>query len=339
MSRPLILNSGAPTASRALYEGEVPRVDYLEIARLLDAELSYPVSTPGLVEKLERRTVGVNLGQAWRARARRPSLFLSLSEQCGVPLAWLRPPGTPHVLIAHNLTSRRRRELQRWTPFLPGVDRVIVLSRAQQRHLIEDAGVPAERVHLIWDKVDHQFFRPSDESDGGFLFSVGWEQRDYATLIEAVRPLDVPLIIVPSSAWVRSSGVSERLPAQVEVRRDLTYAALRQLYDRASLVVVPLRAGVQYAAGVNAVLEAMAMRKPLVVSRTPGLEGYVEDGETGRWVPAGDPGALRDTIVALLGNRTEGRRLASGGRRVIDEGRNLDTYVRAVAGICRSCLR
>lgn len=337
MSRPLILNSAAPTSIRALLEREAPRLDYLEIARLLDAEVSYPPVARGLVEKLERHTMGVNVRQAWRARGYQPSLFLSLSEQCGVPLAWLRPVGTPHVLIAHNLTSGRRRAFQRWTHFLRCVDRVIVLSRAQERHLIEDEGVAHGKVHFIYDKVDHRFFKPGNEPDGGFVLSVGWEQRDYATLLEAVRFLDVPLIIVPSSAWARSSGVDQSLPAHVEVRRDLTYGALRQLYDRASVVVVPLRADVRYAAGVNAVLEAMAMRKPLIVSRTPGLEGYVHDGETGRWVPPGDPSALREAIVALLEDQAEGHRLASGARKVVDEGRNLDTYARSVAEICRAC--
>ena len=336
MSRPLILNPGAPTPTRAVLEGEEPRLDYLEIAGLLDARVSYRPGGGGIIAKLERHTVGVNVRQAWRARGCRPSLFLSLSEQCGVPLAWLRPVGTPHVLIAHNLTSGRRRAFQRWTHFLRGVDMVIVLSRAQERHLIEDEGVAHERVRFIYDKVDHRFFRPGNEPDGGFVFSIGWEQRDYATLLEAVRPLDVPLIMVPSSAWARSSGLDLSLPAHVEVRRDLSYGALRQLYDRASVVVVPLRADVRYAAGVNAVLEAMAMRKPLIVSRTPGLEGYVRDGETGRCVPPGNPSALREAIVALLADQAEGRRLASRARKVVDDGRNLDTYARSVAEICRS---
>ena len=338
MKRPLILVSAAPASTRALHEREAPRLDYLEIARFLDAEVSYPADPPALIEKLERRTLGINFGQAWRARGRRPSLFLSLSEQCGVPLAWVRPRATPHVLVAHNMTSRRRRAFQRWTPFLTGVDSVIVLSRAQERYLIDEAGVPAERVNFLYGKVDHLFFRPGDEPSGDFVFSVGSEQRDYATLVEAVRPLDIPLVIVPSSAWVRSSEVDESLPANVEVRRDLTYVELRQLYDRASIVVVPVRAGVRYAAGVNGVLEAMAMEKPVVVSRTPGLEGYLEDGKTGRWVPAGNPDALRETIDELIADPAEGRRLARCARSVIDEGRNLDTYVKAVGEICRSSL-
>lgn len=338
MSRPLVLNSGVPASTHTLYEKEAPRLDYLEIARSLDADLLYQAESSGVVEKLERRTIGVNFRQAWRARGRRPSLFLSLSEQCGVPLAWVRPRGTPHVLIAHNLTSRRRRAFQRWTPFLRGVDRVIVLSRAQERHLIDEAGVAAEKVHFIYDKVDHRFFRPGGEPDGGFVFSVGAEQRDYATLVEAVRPLKIPLIIVPSSAWAGRSDVGSSLPAHVQIRRDLTHVALRQLYDRASIVAVPLRAGVRYAAGVNAVLEAMAMGKPVVASRTPGLEGYVQDGETGKLVPAANPGALGETLVALLADQIECRRLGRNARNVIDGGRNLDTYVHSVVGICSSCL-
>jgi glycosyltransferase involved in cell wall biosynthesis len=337
VSRPLILVTGSPKSTRALHEAEAPQLDYVEMARQLDAEVSYPRDTPGLVEKLERRTVSVNVGQAWRARGRRPSLFLSLSEQCGVPMAWVRPPA-PHVLVAHNLTSRRRQAFQRWTRFLGGVDRVIVLSPAQRRYLVEEVGIRSEKVDFLYGKVDHRFFRPGDDPDGEFVFSVGSEQRDYATLIEAVRPLDVPVVIVPSSVWVRRSAVEDNLPANVDMQADLTFAALRRLYERASVVVVSVRPGVRYAAGVNGVLEGMAMGKPVVVSRTPGLEGYVDDGETGRWVPPADPGALRQTLLELLGDPAERRRLALNGRRVIDSGRNLETYVSSVVAICRSFL-
>jgi glycosyltransferase involved in cell wall biosynthesis len=72
----------------------------------------------------------------------------------------------------------------------------------------------------------------------------------------------------------------------------------------------------------------------VIVSQTPGLEGYLEDGRTGRWAPAGDPQALRELILALLSDRDEAARMASTARRLVEEGRNLDSYVSEVARVC-----
>lgn len=280
---------------------------------------------------------GGNWRHAWQVRRRPVEIFLSLTEQIGLPLAFVKPRGPRHVLVAHNLTTDRRRAFQQRTRYLQRFDRILVLSRAQERYLRDEAGLPSERVRFVFDKVDHRFFTPRSDDDGdGYLLSVGQEQRDYPTFLAAARHLGVPAVIVPSSLWNLAADVgSQVLPSNVSTQRDLSFPALRDLYDRASLVVVPLHRGVAYAAGVNAVLEAMAMRKPLIVSAIPGLDGYLDDGVTGRLVPPEDPSGLAAVMRELLADRSEARRLAVNARAVVDGGRNLDTYVQAIVDTTR----
>jgi glycosyltransferase involved in cell wall biosynthesis len=59
-----------------------------------------------------------------------------------------------------------------------------------------------------------------------------------------------------------------------------------------------------------AVLEAGALRKPLVVSAAGGPLEIVEDGVTGILVPPGDVASFSDAVAALAGDRS--RRLAMG---------------------------
>src|SRR5438309_1063166 len=59
-----------------------------------------------------------------------------------------------------------------------------------------------------------------------------------------------------------------------------------------------------------AVLEAMAMRKPVVATTTGGLPEIVQDGKTGVLVPPNEPDALARAIVGLLQDST--RRVAMG---------------------------
>jgi glycosyltransferase involved in cell wall biosynthesis len=77
-------------------------------------------------------------------------------------------------------------------------------------------------------------------------------------------------------------------------------------------------------------LEAMAVGKALVMTRTPGLDEFVVDGETARLVPAGDPTALRAVLAELLADEPQRRRLGANARAVIEAERTLDGYVTAV---------
>ena len=63
-----------------------------------------------------------------------------------------------------------------------------------------------------------------------------------------------------------------------------------------------------------AVLEAMAMRKPVVATTTGGLPEIVQDGETGMLVPPGDADALARAVSSLLQDPARRRQLGEVGR-------------------------
>jgi glycosyltransferase involved in cell wall biosynthesis len=341
-----VLTSTQPPDLAGVTEDARPRVDFEEIARALGARLSYPPArTGGPIARIEEKTAS-DLRQALSARRAPASLYLSLSEKVGLPLSLFGTRGRPHVLIAHNLTSGRKRALQKRTGYLHRFDRVLVLCRTQEEYLRGEAGLPEEKVRFVYHNVDHRFFAPAGGRVENYVLSVGRERRDYETLMAAVEPLNVPTTIVASSPWSRgaadgqgSSGDPSRtVPANVFMRHNLTFAALRDLYGRAAVVVVPLQSGTDYAAGATGVLEAMAMRKPLIVSDAPGIRDYVAPGETACLVPPSNPDALARVIGELLADRVRAERFARNARQVIDHGRNLDGYVAAITAVVREVL-
>jgi glycosyltransferase involved in cell wall biosynthesis len=123
----------------------------------------------------------------------------------------------------------------------------------------------------------------------------------------------------------------------VELRSGLSYAELRELYQRARVVAVPVMRGVDYAAGVNGVLEAMASARALVASDTPGLAGYVRDGEDGRVVRAGDARALRAMLEELWEDRAQSERLGAAGRVSVERERTIDHFAATVADLVGAC--
>jgi len=67
-----------------------------------------------------------------------------------------------------------------------------------------------------------------------------------------------------------------------------------------------------------AALECAAMRTPVVASRVCGFLETVRDGETGLLVPPGDPTALADAVVRLLGDDDLRMRLGATGRAIVE---------------------
>ena len=68
-----------------------------------------------------------------------------------------------------------------------------------------------------------------------------------------------------------------------------------------------------------AVMEAMALEKPVVCSRIAGLPEVVRDGQTGILVPPGDAGALQSALARLFGNAGLRRELGQSARQFLEQ--------------------
>jgi glycosyltransferase involved in cell wall biosynthesis len=272
---------------------------------------------------------------AWVAWvAERYSVIVSVSEGEGIPLgAAMRAMGhrTPHVVIGHRLSSRLQRHTWRLTGIQHTFDAVVCVGRAQADYANSPSGMGIRSAHFVYDKVDEHFFRPLGFQEDGYILAVGQEQRDYATLVRAATAAGKPLVVVASSPWATCKIVPQEAAA-VKVLSRISAVRLRELYARARVVVVPVN-DVDYAAGVNGLLEGMAMGRPVVSSRTSGLAGYVEDGITGLLVPPTDPGALRAVIERIWDDPGRRASLGDAGRAAVEANMGFDRYVGRVAQI------
>ena len=119
----------------------------------------------------------LSVSQAVRARRAPASAYVALSERVGLPLSLLSP-NAPSVQIAHLLTSPQKRRMAQLTGYLRRTDATLVFARPQERYLREEVGLAPQRARFIPDKVDHRFFTPGGRRGGGYVLSVGREQRD-----------------------------------------------------------------------------------------------------------------------------------------------------------------
>jgi glycosyltransferase involved in cell wall biosynthesis len=89
----------------------------------------------------------------------------------------------------------------------------------------------------------------------------------------------------------------------------------------------------------QAVLQAFAMKKPVIATSVTGIIEVVKTGETGRLVPPKDSAALAEAILLHLDRPADGRAMAEAGRRLIEKEYYLDGMLDRVEQFYRQRLR
>jgi glycosyltransferase involved in cell wall biosynthesis len=74
-------------------------------------------------------------------------------------------------------------------------------------------------------------------------------------------------------------------------------------------------------------LEAMASGTPVVSTTVGGQGEFLRDGENALTVPAGDSGALADSLERIVRDDALRRRLAFQGRKTVEQRFTLSRYV------------
>jgi glycosyltransferase involved in cell wall biosynthesis len=247
--------------------------------------------------------------------------------------ALLRRPKRIAMLV-HNATSLKRRVPLGTMRLGRLADRILCLCEQSRRELVTGCGVPAARVVVIGSRVDTTFFQPDSARPVlEQVCSAGAVNRDYGTLVEAVRPLGIPTKIAADTAWrysTRPMGPAS-VPAHVEMRSWENYVNLRELYARSAVVVVPLRRAMM--SGVTVALEAMAMAKPVIVTRNAYVEDFLRHGETGFFVRAGDEEDLRARIRWILEHPDEAARVGARAREWVLERFTVERYVEKIVSV------
>jgi glycosyltransferase involved in cell wall biosynthesis len=282
-----------------------------------------------------RRSVGLSLRHTGAALAELPrtDVVLSDGEHVGIPLALAmraRRSTTPHLVIGHHLGNPRKAPIFRWAKAHRRMDRVLVHS-PNQIELLQRLGFSRRQLHLVSYGVDTEYWAPgSCPEDADLILSTGRDHRDHQTLIDAVAGT-ARLFVTDNSAHSPQAHRRgpQAWPDWVE-RRALSHLELRDRYDRATVVVVPLLPA-QYPFGISSLLEAMSMAKPVVVSDTEGLRGIVEHERTGLVVPPGDPIALRRAVRYLLEDAQAREDLGRSARAAVLERFSLDQFVDELA--------
>jgi glycosyltransferase involved in cell wall biosynthesis len=216
--------------------------------------------------------------------------------------------------------------------FRSGIDRIVTWSSVQRSVAIERVGFRPEDVVLVRHPVDLKFFHPMDR-DREIIFSAGSTMRDFDTLVRAVTGLPVTvriaasLVVVLQGLRVAAVDVGKELvrPPNVQVE-SMSPLQVREGYASAQVVVVPLLP-CDIDAGVNVVLEAMAMGRPVIVTRTVGQVDVIDDGINGYFVDPLDADELKAKIQAIRENPSAAEQVGRRARVYAEQNHSLEDFV------------
>lgn len=319
-----------------------PRFDIRMLGERLGATFNKPEPYPILPQdKLRSKITGDPESWAFArvlaSQLGRDDVIFCTGEDIGIPVATLcgvKQDRPKIAVLFHNIDRFRGRAALKLFNLAERIDLFIVVSRPQLNFLRHYLNLPDSRVRFIWDSTDCNFFTPgfpSSNKTRPVIASVGLEKRDYRLLAAATEQLDVDVKISGFSSFtsVIDQAFPKTMPANMS-RRFYEWSELVQLYRDADVVVVSVRNN-RYAAGVNALLEAMACRRPIVATRTEGLVDYLSDSDAIITVEPGDIMGLQQAILHLLNNPEEAEARAQRAYEIVRKRHNLEKFVEVLA--------
>ena len=188
--------------------------------------------------------------------------------------------------------------------------------------------------------VDSRFWRPDPQATRDIVLAIGNDgRRDFATLVAAANEIAAPVHIVTKRP------LPTPLPANVTHHRgswhgaELSDERIRELYQRARIVVVPLQPSNQ-PSGQSVTLQAMACGCPVILTETEGLwsRRQMIDGENVRLIPPGDPASLAQEVDRVLADAEMASRLSRTGRQIVEGTGNIGSFAARVERVCRAMI-
>jgi glycosyltransferase involved in cell wall biosynthesis len=265
-------------------------------------------------------------------------LVVAWGGQNGFPYALLRSivgeTKPPLIILSFNLQGVLSHFLGLARFGMRTVSRVVVFTPTEvelyQRLLALPTGVVSYCPHGWFDPMSWYVPREIQNPDSGaengrFIFTSGRSYRDYETLARAVEGTDVCVKV--SSRPFNLEGF--RIPTNMESMGWLDYRVAQDYMYESSFYVVPLQS-INFAGGDSSLLQAMSFGKPVVATRAPSTETYLEHGQTGLLVEPGDVEGMRQAILHLWRNPDEVARMGKEARRRFEQNHTMDKLAERV---------
>ncbi|MGB3201906.1 MAG: glycosyltransferase [Nodosilinea sp.] len=300
--------------------GEGPRHTIWQLKEKLNAQIHQPefeddsavTAADKLLSKLIGRPHQWALARQILAQTGSGDIVYCCGEDAGLPLAILAAfkKDRPYLVMNVMCPERQRPRLLLKGLQLHRLVHTFLVNTALKAETMRDMLKRSEEsVVCLAEQTDKEFFYPGPGTlakHRPLVVSAGLEQRDYVTLAEAMQNLDLDVkvcAVSPNATSKTRCRIPEHPPDNMEMRY-FDWVELRDLYRSADVAVVSLIDNT-YSAGLTVLMEAMACRRPVVITKTIGLATEMAAKGLVWGVEPDSPEQLKATVDYILNHPEE----------------------------------
>lgn len=175
-----------------------------------------------------------------------------------------------------------------------------------------------------------------------FFLATGKTYRDYKTLIDGAKEVDAELRIIgpnqqkpdplpPNVKWIDTSS---NPPDQA-----IDYPTLREWYAQCLAVCIPLSGDADDTCGYTNILEAMAMRKPVLMTRSGSLHINPETDGFGLQIKPRNSQDWANAMNEFLKNNDKALEMGNRGRAIVERDFTIERFNQDVLRFIQTILK
>ncbi|MDX1519687.1 MAG: glycosyltransferase family 4 protein [Gammaproteobacteria bacterium] len=212
---------------------------------------------------------------------------------------------------------------------LRGRNHFLLFQNRDDMRMMIDQGIARENQCTLipGSGVNVHKYSPTEEPEGPpvctlvsrMLYDKGVQDFVEAARLVKEQGVNARFVLVGDTDPENPAGIPEHVLQSWHRDGNIEYLGRQQdvsdVYANSHIVVLPShREGFP-----KTVIEAAACARPVITTDVPGCRDAIVPGETGKLVPAKDPGALAAAMIELINDKQQRERLGRAGRSLVEE--------------------
>ena len=289
---------------------------------------------------------------------------LSAARSCGLPVVYEVRAFWEDAAVDHGTSSewgvryRLTRASETWV--LRRASAVTTICEGLRREMIEQRGIPAEKITVIPNAVDIEAFKVREGADPALRAALGlvgkrvvgfigsfYAYEGLELLIRSMPAVlahdpDVRLLLVgggPQESALKALVRELALDNCVQFTGRVPHAEVQRYYDLVDLLAYPrLKMRLTDLVTPLKPLEAMAQEKLVIASDVGGHRELIRDGENGFLFEQGSAESLARKVIEVFSSQEQWQRIRTAGRQFVERERNWAASVSRYDGVYRKLL-
>ena len=289
---------------------------------------------------------------------------LSAARSCGLPVVYEVRAFWEDAAVDHGTSSewgvryRLTRASETWV--LRRASAITTICEGLRREMIEQRGIPAEKITVIPNAVDIEAFKVREGADPALRAALGlvgkrvvgfigsfYAYEGLELLIRSMPAVlahdpDVRLLLVgggPQESALKALVRELALDNCVQFTGRVPHAEVQRYYDLVDLLAYPrLKMRLTDLVTPLKPLEAMAQEKLVIASDVGGHRELIRDGENGFLFEQGSAESLARKVIEVFSSQEQWQRIRTAGRHFVERERNWGASVSRYDGVYRKLL-